>query len=387
MNSRYLQDVVRRDLNQAGGDPDHVYVDISIVNNGSNNPVHLKYNDTRDRAIIQDPSEYYMSVARFRIDTQSGLPLFIPQIQTGQNNVNLTVYSFSMTYSNVVVQTYLTFIPQDKTAPTPNAPTNAQDFSSGYYYLYNYGWFVDLINATLLTCFNSFTAALTTANIAGFTVPTNAPFFMYDPTSLELVINADKNYFNNTLGTPCFIYCNSSMKTLLSAFNYEINSFGGAPNGLDYKFQILNYDDTNTFEISETYTAIQMYESYNSISAWNAVQSIVLTTGSMPVVSTIQGVPLVFGSNTSLTNSSNNINVQIISDFEISLTKGTEILPSVNYAPPFYRLVPMTGNNPLHNIDISFYWKDIWNNLHPFMVSSNTHCDVKILFRKKYLGV
>jgi len=386
MSSQYLNQIVNRDLLQSS-EPDHVYVDISVINNGSALPIHLKYSDTRDRPIIQDPSEYYMTVARFRIDTQSGLPLFIPQIQTGQNNVNLTVYSFSMTYENVVVQAFVSFVPQDKTALTPNAPTIQQDFSSGYYYLYNYGWFVDLLNATLATCFTNFAAALTAASIAGFTVPTNIPFFMYDPTSLELVLNADKNYFDKALETPCYIYANASMKSLLSAFNYEINGFGGTANGLDYKFDIENYYDTNTFEISDTYTAIQMYESYNSISAWNAVQSIVLTTGTMPVVSTIQGVPKVFGSSSSAFSSSNNINVQIISDFEIALTKGTEILPSVNYSPAFYRLIPMIGNNPLHNLDISFYWKDIWNNLHPFMVSANTHCDIKLLFRKKYLGV
>ena len=53
------------------------------------------------------------------------------------------------------------------------------------------------VNGPALLKASTSSAALTAANIAGFTVPTNAPFFMYDPTSLELVINADKNYFDN----------------------------------------------------------------------------------------------------------------------------------------------------------------------------------------------
>ena len=69
-----------------------------------------------------------------------------------------------------------------------------------------------------------------------------------------------------------------------------------------------------------------------------------------------------------------------------ALESGKEFLPSINYSPHIYRLVPMHSNNALHTIDLTVYWKDIYNNLHPFQIGSNSHCDMKIMFRKKYLG-
>jgi hypothetical protein len=84
----------------------HVYMDINIINNDNSSkaPINLTYRDTRDIAIIQDPSEYYLSVVRFHLDTQSALPLMIPQVQLAQNDPNLSVYSFTLKYQTYVYQ-------------------------------------------------------------------------------------------------------------------------------------------------------------------------------------------------------------------------------------------------------------------------------------------
>jgi hypothetical protein len=386
-NSHYLQQIVNRDLLQGSGDPDHMYVDINIINNdnGANPPVQLQYRETRDSAIVADPSEYYISIVRFRIDTQSGLPLMIPQIQTGQNDPNLTIYSFTLVYKTYKFQQFVEFIPQDKTAANPKFPIQQQDLTTGYYYLYNYNWWVDLMNIALATCLEGFQNLL---NANDEPYPTNKIFFMYDPASSELVLNADKNFFDESLENPCYLFCNTPMKNLLSGFNFEIDSYAGNVSGCNFKFVIENQYDTNTIELNDSYTAIQSYQQYSSTATWSCVQSIVITTASMPVVATIQATPKTFGSITNLVNYSANINVQIISDFEIAMESGKEFLPAVNYSPMgIYRLVPMTGNNPLHEITLEFWWRDIYNNLHPFRVGSNSHCDVKLLFRKKYLGV
>jgi hypothetical protein len=95
----------------------------------------------------------------------------------------------------------------------------------------------------------------------------------------------------------------------------------------------------------------------------------------------------VFGSATTMTNTSANFSVNVISDFEVSLNSGKEWLPSVNYVPSIYRLIPMTSNNPLHEVNITAYWRDIYSNLHEFKIGSNSNCNIKLLFRKKYLGV
>ena len=385
MSQRYLQQVVKHDLLTNGGDPDHVYLDINVINNNQNRgPVHLTYRETRDKPIIQDCSEYYLAVVRFHIDTQSALPLMLPLIQTGQNDPNLTVYSFTFKYQNIVYQKYVDFIPQDKTAPLPRFPIAQQDMSGTYYYIYNYQWWVDLLNITLGQAFEGFQNALA-AGHASIT-PANVPFFMYDPASSELVLNADKLYFDESLDNPCFIFCNTPMKNLLSGFDFEIDSYAD-PNGCNYKFSISNQFNTNVLEISDSYSAIQMYQSYPCTSTWNCVQSIVVTSSNLPIVPTIQAAPQIFGSNTTLNNNISNINVNILSDFEIALENGKEFLPSINYSPFLYRLIPMNGNSGLNTIDLAVYWRDIYGNLHQFMIGSNSHCDFKLLFRKKYLGV
>jgi hypothetical protein len=152
-------------------------------------------------------------------------------------------------------------------------------------------------------------------------------------------------------------------------------------------FVIKNDFDTNILEISDSYSAIQSYQSYCNLSTWNCVQSIVITT-TMPIVPTIQAKPQQFGTNSNFVNTSSNINVKIISDFEITNNEnGKQFLPSVCYSPYLYRLVPMLGNNPLTSLDLEVYWRDTYNNLWPLSIPSGGHCDFKILFRKKYLGV
>jgi hypothetical protein len=177
------------------------------------------------------------------------------------------------------------------------------------------------------------------------------------------------------------------MKNMLCAFQFEINSYAGNVNGRNFKLIAKNLQDTNVLEISDSYSAIQMLESYCSTSTWSPVSSLVITTGSMPVVSTIQAEPKFFGSSGLQHFYSANINVNVLSDFEINLQRGVEWLPSVTYSPYVYRLISLSGNNPLHSLDIAVFWKDIYGAYHKLYIGSNSSADFKIMFRKKYLGV
>jgi hypothetical protein len=377
MNSHYLQQIVQNDMSKST-EPDHIYFDVNIVNNdfGTLAPVPLVYSETRDRPIINNCSEYYCSVVRFHLDTLN-LPVFIPQIQLQQSDINLSIYSFTMKKGSVVQQTFLEFVPQNEAAPTPQQPTNQMDLSGDYYNVYSFQFLVDLLNNTLGTCYADFVAALEDDAPA----EANVPFLMFDPTTSELILNADTTSF----GAACDLYCNTPMRNLLSGFSMKVNSYSD-PDGMNYQFIIQNRFNTNVLQISDSYSAIQCYQEYSSTSTWSAVASIVLTT-TMPIVGTIQGVPQVFGSQTSLTNSSANVSLNVLSDFEVALNNGREYQPSVNYGPNFYRLIPMVSNNSLHTIDITGYWKDIYGNLHTFTIGSNSNCNIKLLFRKRYLGV
>jgi len=136
-------------------EPDLIYYNASIVNNETNDTSEnnqaikdppIRFNETRDKAIINDASKYKFSIIRFAVNGGGlDLPLFIPQIQvgTGQTNPNLTVYGLGLTYSGLDVDAvingsaptgitpgllYVNYIPetQNKTlAPLPRSPANA----------------------------------------------------------------------------------------------------------------------------------------------------------------------------------------------------------------------------------------------------------------------
>ena len=148
--------------------PDKVYYDLVISNLSGNlkglPPPILFYNETRSTSLIYDPSSYYLSIVRFSLDT-STLPVFVPEIQLQQDNPNLTVYSFTISWTDPAsgttydAQEYMKFIPQDETKEEPLPPSKTsngfQDNSTGYYFVFNFQFIVFLINNTLDACYKS----------------------------------------------------------------------------------------------------------------------------------------------------------------------------------------------------------------------------------------
>jgi len=89
-------------------DPDILYYNATIVNNTTDDTKGgqatldppVRFNETRDTALIRDASRYQFSIIRFILNGgNKDLPLFIPQIQsgTGQTDPNLTEYGVGIT--------------------------------------------------------------------------------------------------------------------------------------------------------------------------------------------------------------------------------------------------------------------------------------------------
>jgi hypothetical protein len=94
--------MLRGNLNST--EPVHQYLDINIVNNdtiGDKEAVKLIFNEIRNSPIIQNPSEYFFTIARFSLETPS-LPLMIPQVMIGQGDPDKLVYSITLTYRSPV---------------------------------------------------------------------------------------------------------------------------------------------------------------------------------------------------------------------------------------------------------------------------------------------
>ena len=206
-------------------DADYVYYNANIINNRTSDqtlgvvqpdPI-IKFNESRDAPIIKDASKYHGSIVRFAINGPNrNLPLFIPEIQEGQANVNLTIYSCAITYNqswntslgvktfNIApIPLFMTYAPETINsilAPVPPSPVVKQDINTTYYYVYTYGHMVDLMNATLLSAHARLYQDFQTAWAAeGLSAP-NDPFPYPDLESFASAVNAPQISYSETTG-------------------------------------------------------------------------------------------------------------------------------------------------------------------------------------------
>ena len=108
---------------------DQIYYDITVSNFQSNAvaPQPFTFNETRTTPFVMCPQDYYLSILRFSIDSGT-LPVFIPSIQPGSVDPNLTIYSISMSWHDLVTdrtynfQQFVEWIPQDVSIEVPDAP-------------------------------------------------------------------------------------------------------------------------------------------------------------------------------------------------------------------------------------------------------------------------
>ncbi len=82
-------------------DPYHVYMDLDVINNDYNatRKPQLRFEETRNTPSPPgDSADYFCSIVRLNIQTGSRLPVFIPKIQTGRNDINKTIYQVAIIY-------------------------------------------------------------------------------------------------------------------------------------------------------------------------------------------------------------------------------------------------------------------------------------------------
>jgi len=371
-------------------DPNHIYYDLQIINNdttGTKAPVKLEFNETRNSPFLSVPSDYYISVIRFNIDTGNSLPVFIPYSKIGQSDVNKLIYTVTMTYkvgANVVqYQQNLNFVPQNLAAPIPPAPTEFQYLESDYYFIYSFShWINKIVNKALSDCYDGLNTAVIAA---GGVLPTiNKPFFVWDDATGIAKLYAPKVGFDNDTLASIGIYMNSPLFNLFSSTEALYLGYNNITFGKNYAINVYNKNNTNI----QTINGVDYYimgQEYSCGPLYSPISSLVFSTGLIPVAPSMSSIPKVFNSEAGLFSNGNNSNIEnIITDFEIGLSKGTEWRPNVSYAPSAeYRLFDLYGNNPLNTVQINCYWKDDFGGLHPFYLGSGCAADIKIMFRKK----
>lgn len=362
--------------------PDHIYYDLNVTNTdttgiGATPP--LQFNEIRSSTFIQNPSDYYLSIVRFQVDTTS-LPLFIPQVDITQNNPNVLIYTVTLLFGGNQVTIPLLFSPQDLVAVAPSPPFTVDTYSNPYYYIYNIQKFIfDSVNVAFQTAFTGLLAlgALPTAN---------APFIEYDPYTGFCILDADVLGYNQSSVSPQIqIFMNANLYQLFNSFTADF--FGGSPSispNLAYRLRVFNNNNTNIINYP-TYNAIQMYQEFSVIPVWNPVKSFIFTSNLLPVNASLEGDPIVIGNGGfALPDNSINALSNVLTDYQVELIRGNETRPIVQYVPSAeYRLFDLVGNNPLGTINLQCFWRDRFNNLNPFKLRTGCSASIKIMFRNK----
>lgn len=343
----------------------HTYMDVTIINNDQKNgepSPQIKYVESRNIPYLKNPSQYFFSIVRFSLDTTT-LPVFIPQVEIGQTNPNKLIYQFYMlnTVTNAHFTQNVEYIPNN-TALTVVAPTDFQDLSNEYYFVYSYQNWVKMLNATLTTI----------ASAGGI----DAPFFYYDVNTSLL-----KLYTPLSWGNTYKLYINNQLQSLMDSFQY-INEYVTPFNKKLYRFDIYN----NNYKNVETLNAVQYLVSDQelcTLSVLNPVSSVVFCGSLFPIAPTLTSAPKIFGADSakSLNEQANLSN--IITDLEVETSNGTGYKEMLQYTPTVYRLFDLVGYSPLTSMEISVFWKDRFGNLHPLKLASGCSCTIKMMFRLK----
>lgn len=409
-----LANQISRDTSQ---DPTHVYVDLDVVNSTSIAPEPMVFQQQRGNHFLNKANDYYVSCVRWNM--LSSLPLIVPlmpeipletpylpalartryAINIGYGIPNLVDLELSSLTFPIEPQ-YVRFIPENQYLPPPPRyyATQSEYLDNPYFYIQNVQTMLDLINTAIQEQLKLFVPPLPSA--AGVT----APFFTFDSVSGLFNIFADTNFIvrSSDIIVPqvnrFFLTMNTALYQLLKGFTNVCAGFSQVVTDQAQNFVLrlaesgasLNTITARSPPSPIEYNNVVLYnfvQQANSLVAWSPVQSILFTTTMLPINPTYTGTPSVLGSVSSINvagGSNNNIS-NTLTDFELPLTRGTEICQGILYYSPTseYRLFDLLSDQPLSTINIAAYWKDRYGFKHTYFLEPTGSASLKILFRKK----
>jgi hypothetical protein len=381
-------------LKQNDSNSNFIYYDVVVSNLQSSTtaPQPFSFVDTRTVPFLKVPEDYSMSIIRFTTGTSS-LPVFIPQIQPAQGNRDLTIYSVTLTYQGIEVQTFINWNPQEVNAPLPPAPnqtTNGRQFNQdSYYNCYSYTFFIEQILTAFKTCFDALNVLVVAS---GGALPTiYAPVINWDATTNSASLYADcAAYEVNPLAPvpQIGVFMNAPLFSLFNSFPATYQGYN-VVNGKNYRIPFVDIGGTNIitlipplqFPPAVNYRAILWTQEQSTTASWSPIVSVVFTSNTLPIEANQVSTPVIFSNNQNIALGGNNADfANIITDI---VSETGNYRPNLVYNPSAeYRRISLKGNRPLFSIDLNIFYKIITGELIPLRLLSGETTTVKILFEK-----
>ena len=183
-----------------GNDPDYLYYNAQIINNSTSTVTvaedpDIRFQDTRSIPILQDKSNFAISVENFTINgAGKNLPVFIPQIRqfdadgSVNTNPNNTIYDVTVTiqYGGTKenpTQVYqstrsVQWIPENQAVwtkqPSPLGEYRYPQEEIPYYYCYTYSHWVKLVNSALALAWADVCSSALNGGVPSLTIVINS---------------------------------------------------------------------------------------------------------------------------------------------------------------------------------------------------------------------
>jgi len=408
--------------------PTQIYYDLDVVNtiqpslttSQTSQPNRLTFTEVRSSPILDNPSDYFLSIIRFSLDTAGSMPLFIPQIEL-QNTVgaapwNNTVYYVSVEYNppaapadRLIAKKRVIYVPQSNILPPPTtAPPTLVEATDPYYWCNNIQAFICMINEALKDAYADIitqaAAASPVITLPATWIAGNEPYLLWNAERAVATLVAQADLFTQECldnGTAeGFVYFNNPLFLLFSSFQAFHNyTFDPNPQSVNdgeanYLIKVFNKKGgagNNYVALAANtgppYNAIYMEQPYSTGATLCPIQSLVFTTTLLPVLPQLVSIPRVLSNNNGSIGQNDNLSNEI-TDLVVNLVNGTEYFPNVLYLPTAeYRLIDLQSNSALYGIQISVAWKDVYGITHDFYLQNGCSCSLKIMFRKRDGGV
>lgn len=355
---------------------DRIYYNIRIGHQPGTGASPAIYREELTQSIVENPSDYYLSIIRFTIPTQE-IPIFQADIQPFPNtNLNNTVYSVTLNYGantsgQIFIQYTSTTAHAEQSRPlTLNHPNVDK---TAYYYIYTYTEFLLQINTALAAAF---------AALPGKPGGALAPYFIYDENIEKISLVAQRLYYDVALGVGNYIEIYSNLQLFnfldgIPTFYFGDNQINGEDNQYLIRDKRNNYYQPPDVAVVTPPAYFIMTQEYNTLPNWNSFKSLVLVSNLLPIIQ--EYVPRVSGQNQGVVNSQG-----ILKDFEPLIELGPEARTSVQYqinGP--YQLINLNSDSPLTKIDISIYWVNKLGDQYLLLIPYDQVVTLKMVFIKK----
>jgi hypothetical protein len=357
--------------------PDVVYLDVVVsnINSGSASnyaKVFAEYNEARTIPYLFNPNEYFGAVVQFTLDN-TDTPLLEVQIEPDQSNANLTIYTVGLSYGASNITVPIIYVPQNATAiePLPPSafPNGIQDISTGYYSVFSYNYFCQLVNTAYATALTQLIAL-----VPAIPISTNPPFIKFDPTTELFNIEVDPIFNQTTAATPINMLMNNALYYLFYSFSSSRVAIG--PNTY---FELIATNNTITTIPPATNTII--LQERNSTNLWDQISSICITSQTIPIVRSQTLAPALYYEGGIIRTPNNSLTQPILLEFSV---QNSEYNRSITYNPTAqYKTFCLNSDPPLYNFDIKFWYRSTVGILRPIALNSGATLSVKIGFFKR----